>query len=167
MKYRRLGQWGVQLSTIGFGSWLTIRKQGAELAQRLHRAAYENGINFFDTANVYGNGETEALVGQSLAPFRRDTFVLATKVFFPHGENPFPGVNDRGLSRKHIFEQCHRSLRELRTDYVDLYQCHRYDEHTPLHETCRAMNDLIDQGKALYWGVSQWTSDQIREAEGG
>ncbi|MCL4198789.1 MAG: aldo/keto reductase family protein [Phycisphaerales bacterium] len=164
MKYRRLGQWGVQVSTISFGSWLTIRNKGAELAQRLHRAAYENGVNFFDTANVYGNGETEALVGESLAPFRRDTYVLATKVYFPYGEHPFPGVNDRGLSRKHIFEQCHHSLCELRTDYIDLYQCHRFDANAPLHETCRAFNDLIAQGKVLYWGVSEWTSDQIREA---
>src|SRR5690606_23371970 len=122
------------------------------------------GVNFFDTANAYGNGETESVVAEALSPFRRDTYVLATKVFFPYGEHPFPGVNDRGLSRKHIMEQCHRSLRQLRTDYIDLYQCHRYYPATPLEETCRAMNDLIDQGKVLYWGVSMWTADQIKNA---
>ena len=131
----------------------------------LVRAYYECGINFFDTANVYGRGRTETLVGKALAPMRRDTFVLATKVYWPIGDDwPFPGVNDRGLSRKHIHEQCHASLRRLGVDYIDLYQCHRYDENAPLHETCRAMSDLIDQGKVLYWGVSEWTAQQISEA---
>jgi aryl-alcohol dehydrogenase-like predicted oxidoreductase len=165
MKYRRLGMWGVKLSEIGFGSWLTLNGKDEELAVALHRAAYENGINFFDTANVYGRGRTEVLVGKALAPFRRDTYVLATKVFWCVEEDwPFPEANDRGLSRKHVFEQCHASLGRLGTDYVDLYQCHRYDEHAPLLETCRAMNDLINQGKVLYWGVSEWSADQISEA---
>ncbi|MFG0328354.1 MAG: aldo/keto reductase family protein [Phycisphaerales bacterium] len=164
MRYRRLGRCGMQVSVVGFGSWLTAKRHGQPRADELHRAAYESGVNFFDTANTYGNGETESLVATALAPFRRDTYVLATKVYFPYGEHPFPGVNDRGLSRKHIFEQCHRSLRELRTDYIDLYQCHRFDEGVPLEETCRAMADLVAQGKVLYWGVSQWTAEQIRDA---
>jgi aryl-alcohol dehydrogenase-like predicted oxidoreductase len=165
MKYRRLGMWGVKLSEIGFGSWLTLNRKDQALATDLHRVAYENGINFFDTANVYGRGRTEVLVGRALAPFRRDTYVLATKVFWPVEKDwPFPEANDRGLSRKHVFEQCHASLQRLETDYIDLYQCHRYDEHAPLIETCRAMNDLINQGKVLYWGVSEWTGQQITDA---
>jgi aryl-alcohol dehydrogenase-like predicted oxidoreductase len=165
MKYRRLGMWGVKLSEIGFGSWLTLNRQDQDVADDLHRTAYENGINFFDTANVYGRGRTEALVGKALAPFRRDTYVLATKVYFPVAKDwPFPEANDRGLSRKHIFAQCHASLQRLGTDYIDLYQCHRYDENAPLLETCRAMNDLIVQGKVLYWGVSEWTAQQISDA---
>ena len=164
MKYRRLGQWGVQVSAIGYGSWLTVKPGEERQAHELHRLAYENGVNFFDTANVYANGAAEGIVGEALRPFRRDTVVLATKVYFGYGQSPFPKVNDRGLSRKHIFEQCARSLRELKTDYIDLYQCHRYDVNAPLVETCRAMNDLIGQGKALYWGVSQWTAAQIDDA---
>ncbi len=165
MKYRRLGMWGVKLSEIGFGSWLNFNQGDQELAVTLHRTAYEQGINFFDTANVYGRGQTETLVGEALKPFKRDTFVLATKVFWPFQPDwPFPEANDRGLSRKHIFEQCHASLQRLGVEYIDLYQCHRYDEQTPLIETCRAMNDLIDQSKVLYWGVSEWSGDQIAEA---
>ena len=144
MKYRRLGMWGVKLSEIGFGSWLTLNRREQDLADDLHRTAYEHGINFFDTANVYGRGRTEVLVGKALAPFRRDTYVLATKVFWPvEKEWPFPEANDRGLSRKHVFEQCHASLQRLDTDYIDLYQCHRFDENAPLLETCRAMNDAV------------------------
>lgn len=165
MKYRRLGAWGLHLSEIGFGSWLTLNDSDQDHADKLHRVAYENGINFFDTANVYGRGQTEPIVGKALRQFQRDTFVLATKVFFPvYADWPFPGANDRGLSRKHIFEQCHASLRRLGVDYIDLYQCHRFDENTPVIETCRAMNDLIEQGKVLYWGISEWTADQISDA---
>lgn len=165
MKYRRLGIWGIKLSEIGYGSWLTLNEVDQDNADRLHRIAYDHGINFFDTANVYGRGQAEITVGKSLKMFRRDTYVLATKVFWPFQKDwPFEGANDRGLSRKHIFEQCHASLNRLDTEYIDLYQCHRYDPETPLLETCRAMNDLISQGKVLYWGVSEWTADQIAEA---
>lgn len=164
MKYRHLGMWGIKLSEVGFGSWLTLNEGDQDLADELHRVAYDNGINFFDTANAYGAGETEIVVGRSLSSFRRDTFVLATKLFWPLRDWPFPGANDRGLSRKHIFEQCESSLRKLQTDYLDIYQCHRYDDATPLIETCRAMSDLVVQGKTLYWGVSEWTADQIDEA---
>jgi len=165
MKYRRLGMWGLKLSEIGFGSWLTLNDGDEERAHTLHRSAYEAGINFFDTANVYGRGSTEVLVGKALAPFRRETFVLATKCFWPFDPDwPFPEANDRGLSRKHVFEQCHASLRRLNVEYIDLYQCHRFDSNTPLIETCRVMHDLIAQGKVLYWGVSEWNADQIEEA---
>ena len=165
MKYRRLGRSGLAVSEIGLGSWLTLDEGDTGLASDLHRTAYENGINFFDTANQYGLGSTESVVGEALAPFRRETYVLATKVFWPYEKDwPFPGANDRGLSRKHIFSEIEKSLSRLRTDHVDLYQCHRFDDGTPLEETCRAMSDLVVQGKARYWGVSEWTGDQIEEA---
>ena len=165
MKYRRLGRTGLVVSEIGFGSWLTLDDEDQSRADLLHRTAYENGINFFDTANQYGLGRTEPVVGAALSPFRRETYVLATKVFWPYEPDwPFPGANDRGLSRKHVFSEIEKSLTRLRTDHVDLYQCHRYDPDTPLEETCRAMSDLVDQGKARYWGVSEWTGDQIAEA---
>jgi aryl-alcohol dehydrogenase-like predicted oxidoreductase len=157
--------WGVKLSEVGFGTWLTLNDADEATAAALHRTAYENGINFFDTANAYGRGRAEELVGKALKPFRRETYVLATKLFWPYQPDwPFPEANDRGLSRKQIFEQCHLSLKRMHTDYIDLYQCHRYDPNTPLVETCRAMNDIIDQGKVLYWGVSEWKAEQIAEA---
>ncbi len=164
MKYRRLGMWGIRLSEIGFGSWLNFNDGDQDLADALHRTAYEAGINFFDTANAYGGQTTEVVVGRALRPFPRDTYVLATKLFWPLRDWPFPGANDRGLSRKHIMEQCHASLKRLGVDYLDLYQCHRYDTETPLVETCQAMTDLVAQGKILYWGVSEWTADQIHDA---
>jgi aryl-alcohol dehydrogenase-like predicted oxidoreductase len=165
MKYRRLGMWGVKLSEVGFGSWLTLNQADQSHADRLHHTAYEHGINFFDTANAYARGQAEVMVGKSLAAYPRDTFVLATKAYWPWQPDwPFPGANDRGLSRKHLFEQCHGSLKRLGVECIDLYQCHRADEETPLIETCRAMNDLIEQGKVLYWGVSEWNADQISEA---
>ena len=118
------------------------------------------GINFFDTANVYERGEAEKVVGEALKAYPRDSYVLATKVFWPMGDGP----NDRGLSRKHIMEQCHASLKRLGTDYVDIYYCHRYDPETPLEETLRAMDDLVTQGKVLYVGVSEWTATQMAQA---
>ncbi len=165
MNYRRLGMWGVKLSEIGYGSWLTISSLDQDSANALHRTAYDCGINFFDTANAYGAGKAEEMVGRALQPFRRDTYILATKVYFPLERDwPFREANDRGLSRKHIFAQCHQSLRRLGTETIDLYQCHRFDPETPLIETCRAFHDLITQGKVLYWGVSQWNAEQISEA---
>jgi aryl-alcohol dehydrogenase-like predicted oxidoreductase len=122
--------------------------------------AYEIGINFFDTANVYMRGAAEEIVGRALKDFERDSYFLATKVYFPMGNGP----NDRGLSRKHITEQCNASLKRLGVDYVDLYQCHRYDENTPLEETLRTLDDLVRAGKVLYIGVSEWTADQISDA---
>lgn len=159
MQYRRLGDAGVKVSTVGLGSWLTY---GGPVEEAEARAcvdrAYDLGVNFFDTANVYSAGQAEVAMGKFLAGYPRDSYVLATKVYFSMGEGP----NDRGLSRKHVFEQCHHSLRRLGVDYIDLYQCHRFDAETPLEETCSIMNDLIRQGKILYWGVSEWRADQIR-----
>lgn len=161
MQYRRLGRSGVRVSTIALGSWLTYGNSVAEEAAVacIHRA-YELGVNFFDTANVYNRGAAEEVVGRGLKDFPRDSYVLATKVYFPMGEGP----NDRGLSRKHIMEQCHASLRRLGTDYIDIYQCHRYDPETPLEEVLRAFDDLVTQGKVLYAGVSEWSATQIADA---
>ena len=161
MNYRRLGRSGVKVSEISLGSWLTYGGSVAqERAQACIHIAYELGINFFDTANVYMRGAAEEIAGRALKGFERDSYFLATKVYFPMGE----GSNDRGLSRKHITEQCHASLKRLGVDYVDLYQCHRYDEDTPLEETLRALDDLVRQGKVLYVGVSEWRADQIADA---
>src|SRR5918911_2575332 len=161
MRYRKLGAWGVKVSEISLGSWLTYggSVEDERAIACIHRA-YELGINFFDTANVYRRGAAEEIVGRALKAFDRDSYFLATKVYFPMGEGP----NDSGLSRKHITEQCHASLKRLGVDYVDLYQCHRYDEDTPLEETLRALDDLVRQGKVLYIGVSEWTADQISDA---
>ncbi|KXG43970.1 aldo/keto reductase family protein [Tepidibacillus decaturensis] len=161
MQYRHLGTTGVKVSEISLGSWLTyggyVEDQNA--INTIHKA-YELGINFFDTANVYRRGEAEKVVGKALKDFPRESYVLATKVFWPMGD----GVNDRGLSRKHVIEQCNASLKRLGLDYVDLYYAHRYDPETPLEETLRAFDDLINQGKVLYVGVSEWTPAQIAEA---
>ena len=161
MQYRRLGRWGVQVSSVGLGSWLTYGGSvEADAAKACIQRAFEHGVTLFDTANVYMRGRAEEVVGEALAGLPRDDYVLATKVYFPMGDGP----NDTGLSRKHVVEQAHASLRRLATDYIDLYQCHRYDEETPLEETCRVMDDLVRQGKILYWGVSQWSADQIAHA---
>ena len=161
MEYRRLGGSGVKVSDISLGSWLTYGGSVAEeQATACINRAYEIGINFFDTANVYMRGAAEEIVGRALKGFDRDSYFLATKVYFPMGEGP----NDRGLSRKHITEQFHASLKRLGVDYIDLYQCHRYDENTPLEETLRTLDDLVRQGKVLYIGVSEWTDDQISDA---
>lgn len=161
MKYRNLGRSGLKISEIGLGSWLTyggtVEDQTAESCID---QAYELGINFFDTANVYRKGEAEVVVGRALAKYNRDSFVLATKAYWPMGEGP----NDRGLSRKHIFEQVHASLKRLNVDYIDLWQCHRFDPETPLEETLRAIDDLVTQGKILYAGVSEWSALQIQQA---
>jgi aryl-alcohol dehydrogenase-like predicted oxidoreductase len=156
-----VGALGVNVSVIGLGSWLTYGGSVEETAARdCVLRAFERGVNFFDTANVYARGHAEEVVGRVISRFDRDDIVLATKVYFPMDRGP----NDRGLSRKHIREQIDRSLIRLGTHYVDLYQCHRYDANTPLEETCGAMNDLVRAGKVLYWGVSEWTADQIGAA---
>jgi voltage-dependent potassium channel beta subunit len=165
MRYRKLGRWGVRVSEVGLGSWLTYGGAVEEdtAIACIHRA-YERGVNFFDTANVYALGRAELVVGKALADFQRDTIVVATKVFHPMSSRDHPYPNDRGLSRKHVLEQCDASLRRLGLDYIDLYQCHRYDTSVPLEETCQAMNDLVRAGNILYWGVSEWTADQIAHA---
>ncbi|HEX6310382.1 MAG TPA: aldo/keto reductase family protein [Acidimicrobiia bacterium] len=161
MQYRNLGRWGVKVSTVGLGSWLTYGGSVEhDAATACIERAYDLGVNFFDTANAYARGGAEEVMGKALSQYRRESFVLATKVYFPMSRRP----NDGGLSRKHVFEQAHQSLRRLDVDYIDLYQCHRYDDETPLEETCRAMDDLVRQGKILYWGVSEWSADQIARA---
>jgi aryl-alcohol dehydrogenase-like predicted oxidoreductase len=158
MNYRPLGDRGVKLSEIGLGGWLTFGNAvDQDVGRKVLDAAFDCGINFFDNANAYATGKCEEAWGELLRDRRRSDYVLATKVFFPMGDGP----NDRGLSRKHVTEQCHASLRRLRTDYIDLYQCHRWDEDTPLAETVSTMNDLVRSGKVLYWGFSMWTPAQI------
>ncbi|MCA8972163.1 MAG: aldo/keto reductase family protein [Planctomycetes bacterium] len=160
MQYRKLGNSGLAVSTISLGSWLTFGNSvpASEASIRI-RHALDAGINLFDTADVYDMGEAERILGTLLADVPRKDYVLATKCYFPTGDGP----NDRGLSRKHVFESIDSSLKRLNTDYVDLYQCHRYDTETPLIETIEAMNDLVRRGKTLYWGVSKWTADQLRQ----
>jgi voltage-dependent potassium channel beta subunit len=161
VRYRKLGDFGLKVSEISLGSWLTYggSVEDERAIACIHRA-FELGVNFFDTANVYRRGASEKVVGRALGGIDRDDYVLATKVYFPMGDGP----NDRGLSRKHITEQCHASLRRLQTDYIDLYQCHRADADTPLEETLRALDDLVTQGKVLYAGVSEWSAQRIEEA---
>ncbi|UJF31928.1 aldo/keto reductase family protein [Paenibacillus hexagrammi] len=163
MKYRKLGRTGLQVSEISLGSWLTYGNSVAEeTVAKLTKRAFELGINFLDTANVYAQGEAEILLGKALKSYKRDSYVLATKAFWPMGEGP----NDKGLSRKHVFEQIHASLKRLQTDYVDIFYCHRYDPETPVDETLRTIEDMVRQGKVLYVGVSEWTAAQIQEGLG-
>lgn len=162
MHYRKLGNTGLFVSEIGYGSWLTFANQvDLDRAERIIRRALELGINYIDTADVYAKGKAEELLGRVLAgKVRRQDYVLATKVYFPMSD----GINDRGLSRKHIFDSIHDSLRRLNEEYIDVYYCHRYDENTPMVETIQAMQDLIRMGKIMHWGVSKWRADQIAEA---
>lgn len=160
MEYRNLGQSGLKVSRTALGSWLTFGAAlDQERAARLVAEAFELGINLFDTADVYRAGEGESLLGRAIQALPRHRLVLASKCFFPMSDDP----NDRGLSRKHIHESIDGSLRRLGTDYLDLYQCHRFDPETPLLETAAAMDDLIRRGKVLYWGVSQWPAERITE----
>ncbi len=160
MKYRRLGRSGTRVSEVILGSWLTFGSSVDEEGTRacVH-AALDLGIQTFDTADVYALGAAERALGKALAGVPRKDVVLATKCFWPTG----PGPNDRGLSRKHIFESLHASLERLGSDYVDLYQCHRFDPDTPPEETVRALEDAQRQGKILAWGVSMWSAAHIRE----
>lgn len=163
MAYRYLGNSGLKVSEITYGNWLTHGSQVEnDVATACVKASLDAGITTFDTADVYANGAAETVLGKAIAGERREGLELLTKVYFPVGEK---GPNDTGLSRKHIFEGIHNSLRRLGTDYVDLYQAHRYDYETPLEETVAAFGDLVQQGKALYIGVSEWTADQLREAQ--
>ncbi|MEK3721146.1 aldo/keto reductase family protein [Paenibacillus sp. FSL H8-0034] len=161
MKYRNLGRSGLKVSEISLGSWLTygtaVEKQ---TAIDCIKYAYDNGVNFFDTANAYNRGASEIVVGEALKDYARESYVIATKLYFPMGDGP----NDKGLSRKHIVEQCEASLKRLGADYIDLYQCHRFDPEVPLEETLRALDDLVSQGKVLYAGVSEWSAAQITDA---
>ncbi|WP_217596407.1 aldo/keto reductase family protein [Cohnella sp. GbtcB17] len=161
MKYRKLGTTGLKVSEISFGSWMTYgHTVGQDTGAKLIDRAFELGINFIDTANVYERGEAERMLGEVLPRYPRESYVLATKAFWPMGEGP----NDRGLSRKHVYEQLNASLKRLKQDYVDIFYCHRYDPDTRLEETLRTIEDFVRQGKVLYVGVSEWTGAQIQEA---
>jgi len=163
MEYRRLGGAGIRLSAIGVGGWLTFgRTLDQDAVRATVRAAIDVGVTFFDLADVYAKGAAETAFGAALGEHRRQDLVISSKAFWPMSENP----NDRGLSRKHLFESVEGSLRRLGTDYLDLYFCHRFDPETQVEETVRAMEDLIHQGKVLYWGTSVWEADQIEDAVG-
>jgi voltage-dependent potassium channel beta subunit, animal len=162
MRYRHLGKSGLQLSELSFGAWVTFAQQiSNETAEELMTIAYDSGVNFFDNAEAYANGKAEIVMGGILKKkgWPRDTFVVSSKVFWG-GDLP----NQEGLSRKHVFEACHASLRRLQVDYLDLYFCHRPDPNTPIEETVRVMSDLVAHGKVLYWGTSEWSADSILEA---
>lgn len=161
MLYRKLGRYGVKVSEVALGGWLTQgRAITDEATSAVVRRAFDLGVNFFDTADAYNAGEAEKSLAKAIKDFRREDLVLATKCFFPITDRP----NDQGLSRKHIFESVHKSLKRLETDYIDLMQFHRFDPDTPVDESIRAIDDLIRQGKVLYWGVSEWRSHQIAGA---
>ncbi len=162
MQYRRLGNSGLKVSALSLGGWTTFGESLTDprLARDIIVKAYDSGINFFDIADIYAKGEAERLMGSILKLFPRHTLVISSKAFWPMSDD----VNDRGLSRKHIMESVEKSLQRIGTDYLDLYFCHRFDEETPLEETVRAMDDLVHQGKILYWGTSEWTGEQIQAA---
>lgn len=164
MEYRNLGKSGLQVSVLSLGSWLTFGKQISDsMAEKLMHLAYDNGVNFFDNAEIYALGKSEIVMGKILAKanWSRDTYLVSSKVFFGDG-GKLP--NQTGLSRKHVFEACHAALKRLQVDYLDLFFCHRPDKTTPIEETVWAMNHLIQQGKILYWGTSEWSAQEIMEA---
>ena len=164
MQYRNLGKSGLQVSALSFGAWVTFGSQVEDgTAEACMQVARDHGINFFDNAEAYANGKAEEVMGSILRKtgWPRDTFLVSSKVFWGGG---LP--NQSGLSRKHVIEACHAALRRLQVDYLDLYFCHRPDPKTPIEETVRAMNTLIEQGKVLYWGTSEWSAQQIQEAKG-
>jgi len=167
VEYRNVGQTGLKVSTVSIGGWLTIGGTvGGRPALDILHTAVDNGINFIDLADIYARGKAEQESGAFLTEYvagagrERSDLVISSKVFWPMSDNP----NDRGLSRKHIMESCEKSLRRLGTDYLDIYFCHRWDDATPLEETARAMDDLIRQGKILYWGTSVWQASQLESA---
>ncbi|MFV0341964.1 MAG: aldo/keto reductase family protein [Anaerocolumna sp.] len=165
MNYRNLGKWGLKVSEISMGSWMTDLggSNATTIAKDTIRVAHENGVNFFDCADAYSGGEAEKFLGKVLNEFQRSSYVVSSKVFFRVG----PGANDWGLSRKHIFEQVDKSLKNMQMDYLDMYFCHRFDETTPMEETLQALSDLVVQGKVLYYGVSEeWGAARLNKAMG-
>ncbi|MCD6104157.1 MAG: aldo/keto reductase, partial [Thermosipho sp. (in: Bacteria)] len=160
MNYRKVGKWGLKISELSLGSWLTFGNQlDIAGAKEIVREAFKNGINFFDTAEAYANGMAESMLGEVLKEFRRSDIVVSTKIFW--GGN---GPNDRGLSRKHLLEGTWASLKRLQLDYVDIVYCHRPDPETPIEETVLAMDYLVRNGLALYWGTSEWSAEQLENA---
>lgn len=164
MQYRQLGKSGLKVGALSFGAWVTFGKQiGDPVARSLLHTAYDAGVNFFDNAEAYADGQAEVVMGAILkrSGWRRSSYLVSSKVFFgAAGDRP----NEDGLSRKHVVEACHEALGRLQVDYLDLYFCHRPDPAVPVEETCRAMHDLIVQGKVLYWGTSEWSAAQIEAA---
>ncbi len=161
MNYRRMGRTGLKISEIALGAWVTFGDQiDEETASSLVHLAYEQGVNYFDNADVYAKGQAEEVMGKAIKDLPRESLVISSKVFWKTMEGP----NGRGLSRKHISESIHASLKRLGTDYLDLYFCHRFDPDTPMEEIVRAMDDLVHQGKVLYWGTSEWRASQIVNA---
>lgn len=164
MEYRSVGKSGLKVSEIAVGSWMTDLQGGekAQLAEQTIRQAYDAGVNFFDCADGYSGGEAEKFLGRILKDYPRGSYVVSSKVFFPMGR----GVNEWGLSRKHIFENIDRTLSNMKLDYIDMYFCHRFDTTTPMEETLRALSDLVSQGKILYYGVSEeWSATRLTEAQ--
>lgn len=163
MHYRRLGKSGLKVSDISLGAWITVGGQIDEKTSiDLIQGAYEAGINFFDNADMYANGQAELVMGKAIKTLPREALVISSKVFWP----TMFGPNGRGLSRKHVIESVNASLKRLDLEYLDLYFCHRYDPDTPIEEVVRVMNDLIQQGKILYWGTSEWDASQVAQAIG-
>jgi len=164
MNYRNLGKWGLKVSEVSLGSWMTnlAGSNAVNTAKECLQLGYQNGINFFDCADAYSGGQAEAFLGNILREYRRSSYVVSSKVFFPMG----PGPNDWGLSRKHITEQLDQSLRNMRLDYLDMYFCHRFDPTTPMEETLQTLSDMVEKGKILYYGVSEWSPVQITKALG-
>lgn len=161
MHYRRLGRTGIKISEISLGSWITFGNQiNDKRSAELVHSAYEQGVNFFDNADMYARGKAEQVLGKAIKDMPRETLVISSKVFFP----TFKGPNGRGLSRKHITESIHASLKRLDLDYIDLYFCHRYDPDTTVEEVVQTMDILVRQGKILYWGTSQWDVFPLMQA---
>ncbi len=162
MKYRNVGKWGLKVSEVALGSWVTdlSGSDAEEVARKTVNAAFDNGVNFFDCADAYSGGGAERFFGKVLNEHARHEFVVSSKVFFPMG----PGANDWGLSRKHIIEQLDTTLKNLKMDYIDMYFCHRFDPTTPIEETMQVLSDMVQAGKILYYGVSEWSPVQITEA---
>ncbi|MGB7341619.1 MAG: aldo/keto reductase family protein [Phototrophicaceae bacterium] len=162
MQYRQLGNAGMRVSTVSLGGWINFGEGKVEhdRGRKIIETAYENGINFFDIADIYGRGKAETQMGEVLAQFPRHSLVISSKVYWPMSDE----TNDRGLSRKHVMESIDKSLDRIGTDYLDIYFCHRYDENTPIREVARTMNDLIETGKVHYWGTSEWPAIRIQEA---
>ena len=162
MRYRYLGKWGLKVSEIALGAWVTYGDtvHDREMIAEIVKIAYDGGVNFFDNADIYAYGQAEEIMGEILADYPRHTIVLSTKAYWPMSKD----VNDRGLSRKHVRESIHKSLRRFNTDYVDLYFAHRYDQNVPMEEIVTSFSNLVDEGKILYWGTSEWPASRLSEA---